>query len=150
MSALSPQVDPAATVELVELIRQQLHRLIKEHDCGATTQPSVIYQLEGALGSLLRDLRNRPTPIRRALDGEAVAWVRWFVEVGRRQDMTDAFHRLNPTFGVQVDHRYDCWSDSPERRACRTAARRREQALSLGDRIADLLDPSETEGGEAA
>jgi hypothetical protein len=150
VSALLPQVDPAAAVELVELIRQQLHRLIKEHECGATTQPSVAYQLEGALGSLLRDLGDRPIPIRRALDGEAVAWVRWFVEVGRRQDMTDAFHRLNPTFGVQVDHPYDCSSDSPERRARRAAARRRELALSSGDRVADLLDPSEVEGGEAA
>jgi hypothetical protein len=150
VTALSPQVEPAAAVELVDLIRQQLRRLIKEHECGATTQPSVAYQLEGALESLLRDLRDRPFPVRRALDGEAVAWVRWFVWVGRRQDMTDAFHRLNPTFGVPVDHRHHCWGDIPERRACRAAARRRELALSLGDRVADLLDPSEVEGGEAA
>ncbi len=150
MSALPPQVEPAAAVELVDLIRQQLHRLIQEHESGATTQPSVAYQLDGALESLLRDLGDRPFPLRRALDAQAVASVRWFVEVGRRQDMTDAFHRLNPHFGVQVDHRYDCWSDSPERRSCRAVARRRELALALGDRVADLLDPSKVEGGEAA
>jgi hypothetical protein len=136
--SLSPRVDPAAAVELIDLIRQQLHRLIQEHELGATTQPNLAYQLAGALESLLRDLKDRPIPIRRALDGEAVARVRWFVWVGRRQDMTDAFNRLNPTFGVPAE---PGWDQGPQQRARQAAAQRCELALALGAPVADALDP---------
>src|SRR6266540_4213075 len=106
----SPRVDPAAALELVSLIQQQMGRLIQEHEPEATTQRNVAYQLAGALGSLVQDLGgDRPIRIHRALDTDAVGRVRRSVQVGRRQ-----------------------------------------LALSLSDRVADLLDPSEVEGGEAA
>jgi hypothetical protein len=145
----SPRLDPAAALELVSLIQQQMGRLIQEHEPEATTQPNVAYQLAGALGSLVQDLGgDRPIRIHRALDADAVGRVRWSVQVGRRLDMTAAFDRLNPTFGVRAEH--GCWDAMPEQRVRRAAVRRRELALSLSDRIADLLDPSQIEGGEAA
>src|SRR6266545_740960 len=102
---LSPRVDPVAAVELVDLIRQQLHRLIQEHERGANTQPNLAYQLAGALESLLQGLHgDRPIPVRRALNADAVAYVRRSVQVGRRLDMTRAFDRLNPAFGVAAEH----------------------------------------------
>jgi hypothetical protein len=131
--SLSPRVDPAATVELVDLIRQQLHRLIKEYHRGATTPPNVAYQLAGALENLLRDL-----PIYRVLDADAVARVRRSVQVGRRLDMAEAFNQLNPQFGMRAEH--GCW-DLGEHRAQQAAVHRRELGLSLGDRVADVLDP---------
>ncbi|SRR6266511_1318549 len=137
----SPRVEPAAAVELVGLIRQQMHRLIKEHHHGATTQPNVAYQLEGALESLLRDLPYR------VLDGEAVARVRWFVWVGRRQDMTDGFDQLNPTFDVPAV--LAGWDEGPEQRERRAAVQRRELGLALGDRVADVLDPGAEPVGAA-
>jgi hypothetical protein len=136
----SPRVDPAAAVELVGLIQQQMARLIQEHERGANTQPNVAYQLAGALESLLQDLhRDRPFPDHRALDADAVAYVRRSVQVGRRLDMTRTFDRLNPTFGVAAEH--GCWDATPERRERRAAVRHRELALALGDRVADALDP---------
>jgi hypothetical protein len=138
--SLSPRVDPAAAVELVGLIQQQMARLIQEHERGATTQPNLAYQLAGALESLLQDLhRDRPFPDHWALDAEAVAYVRRSVQVGRRLDMTRAFDRLNPTFGVAAEH--GCWDATAEQRTRRTAVRHRELGLSLGDRVADALDP---------
>ena len=138
--SLSPRVDPAAAVELVDLVRQQLCRLIQGHERGATTQPNLAYQLAGALESLLQDLhRDRPFPDHGALDAEAVAYVRRSVQVGRRLDMTRAFDRLNPTFGVAAEH--GCWDATPEQRARRTAVRHRELGLALGDRAAAALDP---------
>src|SRR6266545_3085482 len=137
---LSPRVDPVAAVELVDLIRQQLHRLIQEHERGANTQPNLAYQLAGALESLLQGLHgDRPIPVRRALNADAVAYVRRSVQVGRRLDMTRAFDRLNPAFGVAAEH--GCWDAAPERRERREAVRHRELALALGDRVADALDP---------
>ena len=145
----SPRVDPAAALELVSLIQQQMARLIQEHEPEAITQPNVAYQLAGALGSLVQDLGgDRPSLIHRALDTDAVGRVRRSVQVGRRLDMTAAFDRLNPTFGVRAEH--GCWDAAPQQRVRRAAVWRRELALSLSDRVADLLDPSEVEGGEAA
>ena len=126
-------VEPAAAMELLTLIQQQLHRLIKEHHREADTQPNLAYQLEGALESLLRDL-----PIYRVLDADAVARVRRSVEVGRRLDMAEAFNQLNPQFGVAAKH--GCW-DLGEHRAQQAAVHRRELRLALGDRVADVLDP---------
>jgi hypothetical protein len=143
----APRVDPAAAVELVGLIQEQVARLITEHERGANTQPNVAYQLEGALESLLQDLHGgRPFPDHRALDAEAVAYVRYSVLVGRRLDMTRAFDRLNPTFGVPAEH--GCWDATPEQRARRAAVRRRELELVMGERFARMLPPAE--GGEAA
>ncbi len=145
---LSPRVDPAAAVELVDLIRQQLHRLIQEHERGANTQPNLAYQLAGALESLLQGLHgDRPIPVRRALNADAVAYVRRSVQVGRRLDMTRAFDRLNPTFGMAAEH--GCWDATAEQRARRAAVRHRELGLSLGDRVADALDPSAVAVGVA-
>ncbi|SRR6266498_1416064 len=147
MTALSPRVDPATAVELVDLVRQQLHRLIQEHDPGATTQPNVAYQLTDALESLVQGLRrDRPTSSHRALDAAAVARVRWRLLVGRRLDMTEAFDRLNPTLGVRAEHA--CWDAVPEQRARWAAVRRRELELSMGERFARMLAP--VEGGDAA
>lgn len=66
MTAAMATVEPAAAVELVTLIQQQLRRLIKEHHREANTQPNLAYQLEGALESPLRDLpiTGRWTPTR--------------------------------------------------------------------------------------
>jgi excisionase family DNA binding protein len=130
----SPRVDPAAAVELVGLVQQQMGRLITEHQRGATTQPNLAYQLAGALERLLRDL-----PVHRALDADAVEQVRWSVRVGRRLDMTDAFNRLNPTFGVRAEH--GCWDAVPAQRARRAAVRRRELELAMGGRFARMLVP---------
>jgi hypothetical protein len=138
--SLSPRVDPAAAVELVGLIQQQMACLIQEHEREANTQPNVAYQLAGALESLLQDLhQDRPIPDHRALDADAVASVRRSVQVGRRLDMTRAFDRLNPTFGVAAEH--GCWDAVPEQRTRGAAVRHRELALALGDRVADALDP---------
>src|SRR6266540_4042110 len=112
-------VEPAAAMELLSLIQQQLHRLIKEHHREADTQPNLAYQLEGALESLLRDL-----PIYRVLDADAVARVRRSVEVGRRLDLG-------------------------EHRAQQAAVHRRELRLALGDRVADVLDPGAEPVGAA-
>src|SRR6266542_2874734 len=91
----SPRVEPEAAVELVGLVQQQMARLITEHERGANVQPNLAYQLAGALESLLRDL-----PAYGVLDADAVERVRRSVRAGRRLDMTAAFNRLNPTFGV--------------------------------------------------
>jgi hypothetical protein len=145
--SLSPRVEPEAAVELVGLIRQQLGRLIQEHEPEATTQPNVAYQLAGALESLLQGLRgDRPASVHQALDADAVESVRWSVWVGRRLDMTAAFDRLNPTFGVRAEH--GCWDAVPEQRERRAAVRRRELELSMGERFACMLAPAQ--GGEAA
>ena len=142
----SPRVDPAAALELVSLIQQQMARLIQEHEPEAITQPNVAYQLAGALGSLVQDLGgDRPSLIHRALDADAVEQVRRSVRVGRRLDMTDAFDRLNPTFGVRAEH--GCWDAVPEQRARRAAVRRRELELAMGERFARMLVPAA--GGEA-
>ena len=129
-------------MELVGLIQQQMSRLIQEHERGANTLPNVAYQLAGVLETLLQDLG---TARWRALDAEAVEQVRWSVLVGRRLDMTAAFNRLNPTFGVRAEH--GCWDAVPEQRARRAAVRRRELELSMGERFARMLPPPE--GGEA-
>ncbi|SRR6266498_1641350 len=139
----SPRVGPEAAVELVGLIQQQMSRLIQEHERGANTLPNVAYQLAGVLETLLQDLG---TARWRALDAEAVEQVRWSVLVGRRLDMTAAFNRLNPTFGVRAEH--GCWDAVPEQRTRRAAVRRRELELSMGERFARMLVPAE--GGEAA
>jgi hypothetical protein len=143
----SPRVEPEAALELVGLVQQQLGRLILEHEPEATTQPNVAYQLAEALESLLQGLlRDRPTSTHRALDSDAVERVRWSVRAGRRLDMTEAFNRLNPQFGVRAEH--GCWDAVPEQRARRAAVRRRELELSMGERFARMLVPAE--GGEAA
>jgi hypothetical protein len=143
----SPRVEPAAAVALVGLVQQQMGRLIQEHEPGATTPPNVAYQLTGALESLLQGVRrDRPTSTHRALDADAVEQVRWSVWVGRRLDMTEAFNRLNPTFGVRAEH--GCWDAVPAQRARRAAVRRRELELAMGERFARMLIPAE--GGEAA
>ena len=139
----APRVEPEAAVELVGLVQQQVARLIAEHEPEATTQPNVAYQLAGALETLLQDLG---TARWRALDADAVARVRRSVRVGRRLDMTEAFNRLNPTFGVPAEH--GCWDAVPEQRARRAAVRRRELELCMGERFARMLPP--VEGGEAA
>lgn len=142
----SPGMDPAAAVELVDLVQQQMARLIQEHERGANTQPNVAYQLAGALESLLQDLGG-DRPIRWwALNAEAVAYVRRSVQVGRRLDMTSAFNRLNPTFGVRAEH--GCWDATAEQRSRRAAVRRRELELSMGERFARMIAPAP--GGEAA
>jgi hypothetical protein len=137
----APRLEPEAAVELVRLVQQQMARLMTEHERGATTQPNVAYQLAGALERLLRDL-----PVYGVLDAAAVARVRWSAWVGRRLDMTEAFNRLNPTFGVRAEH--GCWDAVPEQRDRRAAVRRRELELSMGGRFARMLVPAE--GGEAA
>ncbi len=143
----SPRVDPAAALELLSLIQQQVGRLIQEHEPEATTQPNVAYQLAGALERLLQGLRgDRPASIHRALDADTVEQVRWSVRVGRRLDMTDAFNRLNPTLGVRAEH--GCWDAVPEQRARRAAVRRRELELCMGERFARMLVP--VQSGEAA
>jgi hypothetical protein len=143
----APRVEPEAALELVRLVQQQVGRLIQEHEPRATTPPNVAYQLAGALESLLHGLlRDRPTSTHRALDADAVEQVRWSVRVGRRLDMTEAFNRLNPQFGVRAEH--GCWDAVPEQRARRAAVRRRELALCMGERFARMLVPAE--GGEAA
>jgi hypothetical protein len=139
----APRVDPEAAVELVGLVQRQMARLIQEHEPGATIQPNVAYQLEGALETLLQDLG---TARWRELDATAVAYVRYSVLVGRRLDMTQAFNRLNPTFGVRAEH--GCWDATAEQRARRAAVRRRELELAMGERFARMLPPAE--GGEAA
>ena len=145
--ATALRVEPEAAVELVDLVQQQVARLITEHERGANVQPNVAYQLAGALDSLLRDLRaDRPASIRRALDADAVESVRWSVLVGRRLDMTRAFDRLNPTFGVVAEH--NCWDATAEQRARRAAVRRRELELCMDERFARMLPPAE--GGKAA
>src|SRR5574341_1567704 len=144
---LSPRVEPAAALELVGLIQQQMARMIAEHEREASTQPNVAYQLKGALESLLRDLDgDRLVPIHRALDADAVAQVRRSVQVGRRLDMTEAFDRLNPGFGVRAEH--GCWAATAEQRQRRAAMRRRELELSMGERFARMLPPAPAEGGE--
>jgi len=137
----SPRVEPEAAVELVGLVQQQMARLITEHERGANVQPNLAYQLAGALESLLRDL-----PAYGVLDADAVERVRRSVRAGRRLDMTAAFNRLNPTFGVRAEH--GCWDAVPEQRTRRAAVRRRELELSMGERFARMLVPAE--GGEAA
>jgi hypothetical protein len=139
----APRVDPEAAVELVGLVQRQMARLIQEHEPGATIQPNVAYQLEGALETLLQDLG---TARWRELDATAVAYVRYSVLVGRRLDMTQAFNRLNPTFGVRAEH--GCWDATAEQRARRAAVRRRELELAMGERFARMLPPAE--GGDAA
>jgi hypothetical protein len=139
-TSLSPRVEPEAAVELVRLVQQQMGRLIQEHEPGATTQPNVAYQLAGALEGLLQGLRReRPTSTHRALDADAVEQVRWSVRVGRRLDMTEAFNRLNPTFGVRAEH--GCWDAVPAQRTQRAAVRRRELELCMGERFARMLLP---------
>ncbi|SRR6266487_11471 len=145
----SPRVDPAAAVELVSLVQQQVGRLIQEHEPGATTPPNVAYQLADALESLLQGLRgDRPASTHRELDADAVEQVRWSVRVGRRLDMTEAFNRLNPQFGVRAEH--GCWDAAPEQRARRAAVRRRELELSMGGRFARMLVPAEDGGGRVS
>jgi hypothetical protein len=140
------RVEPAAALELARLIQRQMVRLIQEHEPGASTQPNVAYQLAGALESLLQELCG-DRPIRwLALDAEAVAYVLRAVHVGRRLDMTEAFNRLNPAFGVQAEH--GCWDATAEQRQQRAAVRRRELELSMGERFARMLAPAQ--GGEAA
>jgi hypothetical protein len=146
-AVVAPRVEPEAVVELLGLVQGQVARLVAEHERGANVQPNVAYQLAGALESLLQDLRgDRPFPLRRALDAEAVAKVRQGVLVGRRLDMTQAFNRLNPGFGVRAEH--GCWDATAEQRARRAAVRRRELELSMGERFARMLPP--VEGGASA
>jgi hypothetical protein len=141
----SPRVEPAAAVELVRLVQRQVGRLVQEHEPGATTQPNIAYQLAGALESLLQDLHEgHPIPVRRALDADAVAYVRRALQVGRRLDMTRAFDRLNPTFGVLAEH--GCYELVPAQPARRAAVRRRELALCMGERFARMLPPAEGGG----
>jgi hypothetical protein len=143
----APQVEPEAALALVGLVQQQMGRLIQEHEPGATTQPNVAYQLAGVLESLFQGLRpDPPASTHRVLDADAVEQVRWSVWVGRRLDMTEAFDRLNPQFGVRAEH--GCWDAVPEQRARRAAVRRRELALCMGERFARMLVPAE--GGDAA
>jgi hypothetical protein len=138
-------VESEAALELVDLIQRQMGRLISEHEPGATTQPNLTYQLAGALERLLQELRGRA--IRwSALDAKAVAHVAWSVRIGRRLDMTEAFNRLNPTFGVPAEH--GCWDATAEQRQRRAAVQRRELQLSMGERFARMLAPAR--GGEAA
>jgi hypothetical protein len=151
MSAEPPpaSVEPAAALELVGLVQQQLARLISEHESGADTQPNATYQLAGALESLLQGLDppgERRFPRWQGLNVEAVDYVRYAVHVGRRLDMTRAFDRLNPTFGVRAEH--GCWDATAEQRQRRAAVRRRELELSMGERFARMLAP--VQGGEAA
>ncbi|HZD71653.1 MAG TPA: hypothetical protein VFA45_22915 [Actinomycetes bacterium] len=143
------KVELRATLELVGLVQQQLARLITEHEPGANTQPNVTYQLARALESLLQGLD--PSGVRRLprwpeLNAEAVASVRRAVQVGRRLDMTEAFDRLNPTFGVRADH--GCWDATAGQRQQRAVVRRRELELAMGERFARMLAP--LHGGEAA
>jgi hypothetical protein len=144
--SISPRVEPAAAVELVSLVQQQITRLIQEYEREANTQPNVAYQLDGALESLLQDLHgDRPIPIRRALNADAVDYVRRSLQVGRRLDMTEAFNRLNPAFGVAAEH--GCWDATPEQQTRRAAVRHRELRLALGGRVTDALDtPAEAVG----
>ncbi len=145
LASPSPRVEPEGAVELVGLIQQQLARLITEHERGANTQPNVAYQLAGTLESLLQDLhRDRSFPNHRALDADMVAYVRRSVQVGRRLDMTRAFDRLNPTFGVVAEH--GCWDATPEQRARRAAVQRRELELAMGERFTRMLPPAEGGG----
>lgn len=143
----APRVEPEAAVELVGLVQGQVARLVAERECGGNVQPNVAYQLAGALESLLKDLRG-DAPVRRwlGLDASAVAYVRHAVRVGRRLDMTRAFDRLNPGFGVPAEH--GCWDTTAEQRQRRAAMRRREVELSMGERFARMLPPAE--GCEAA
>jgi hypothetical protein len=71
--------------------------------------------------------------------------VRASVQVGRRLDMTEAFNRLNPAFGVPAEH--GCWEATPEQRQQRAAVQRRELELSMGERFARMLPPA-CQGGE--
>src|SRR5574341_1336324 len=143
------KVEPEAALEVVGLVQQQLVRLISEHEPGANTQPDVTYQLAGALESLLQGLDpsgERRFPRWPGLNAEAVAYVRRAVQVGRRLDMTRAFDRLNPTFGVRAEH--GCWDATAEQRQQRAAVRRRELELAMGERFARMLPPAPAEGGE--
>jgi hypothetical protein len=139
------RVEPEAALELVGLIQQQMARLISGHEPKATTQPNVTYQLDGALERLIQELRGDRLIRWRALDAEAVAYVRASVQVGRRLDMTEAFNRLNPAFGVPAEH--GCWEATPEQRQQRAAVQRRELELSMGERFARMLPPA-CQGGE--
>ncbi len=60
-------------------------------------------------------------------------------------DLTGAFDRLNPSFGVRAEH--GCWDATPEQRTRRAAVRRRELELAMGERFARMLPPAEV--GEA-
>jgi hypothetical protein len=141
------KVEPEAALELLDLIQRQMTRMIQEHQPEATTQPNVAYQLAGALERFLKELCG-DRPIRwQSLDAEAVAHVRWSVHIGRRLDMTEAFNRLNPTFGVRAEH--GCWNATAEQRERQAAMHRRELELSMGQRFARMLTPA-CQGGEAA
>lgn len=62
--------------------------------------------------------------------------------------MTEAFNQLNPQFGVPAEH--GCWDLNGEHHAQQAGVQRRELALALGDRVADLLDPPPQVAGVAS
>jgi hypothetical protein len=122
--------EPEAAVELVDLVHQQLARLIRESEAPL---PNVVWQLAYSLEDV------------RELDEITVAQARQSVRLGRRLDMAEGFALLNPQFGVPVDH----WDGIfPRHGAVQAAAQRRELELSMGERFARMLAPAP--GGEAA
>ena len=125
-----PTVDPEAALALLELAHRQVARLLDESDVP-------LGNLAWHLGSALAVPGGR-------VDAATVERARWFVWVGRRLDLTDAFRRLNPGFGA-VHH--GCWPSVVGDRARQAAAQRRELELCMGERFARLLVP--VEGGGA-
>ncbi len=126
-----PTVDPEAALALLELAHRQVERLLDESDVP-------LGNLAWHLGSALAVPGGR-------VDAATVERARWFVWVGRRLDLADAFRRLNPGFGAV---HYGCWPSSVDDRARQAAAQRRELELAMGARFARMLAPAE--GGGAA
>ncbi len=129
----APRVDPEAALALLELAHRQVERFLDESDVP-------LGNLAWHLGSALAVPGGR-------VDAATVERARWFVWVGHRLDLTDAFHRLNPGFGA-VHH--GCWPSVVGDRARQAAAQRRELELCMGERFARLLVPLvPVEGGRA-
>src|SRR6266542_2942957 len=120
-----PTVDPEAALALLELAHRQVARLLDESDVP-------LGNLAWHLGSALAVPGGR-------VDAATVERARWFVWVGRRLDLTDAFRRRNPVCGAV---HYGCWPSAAGDRARQAAAQRRELELCMGARFARMLAPA--------
>jgi hypothetical protein len=81
---------------------------------------------------------------RGVLDADALESARAGAYRGRCLDLHRAFGRYNPGFGPVHS---GGWGRLPTEAQCQATAQRRELALCLGDRVADLLDPPAGPGG---
>jgi hypothetical protein len=131
---LSSRVDPAAALELVDLVARQLAQVDTER--AADEVPLVV----GFLAVGLQEIAARGRLA--AFDVELLREAAWRA---RRLELVRAFRVCNPGFGPV---HAGCWGPLAGERRLQAAAQRHELALAMGEWFARLLVP--VEGGEPA